>query len=283
MKKTPALGRGMNALIPERREEDFREIDVTRIRPNPYQPRTTFREEALAELAASIRTSGVLQPILVTPTGDGYQIVTGERRFRAAVLAGKLKVPALVRTVDTRQMRLLALVENLQREDLNPIEESQGYHALLEAESLTQEEIAEKVGKDRATIANSLRLLKLPAEIQQYLRDGKLTAGHAKALLSVDGDAQAKKAARHIVARGLNVRQAERMAALLAKRKQKSTRPEQDPNTRAAQEALMRALQTKVEIRRVRRGGSIAIQFYSEDDLDRIFNLIVKARKSEGR
>lgn len=284
MKKTPALGRGMGALIPEKRATDeFREIETIKIKPNPYQPRTAFHEEALAEMAASIRENGVLQPIIVTHSGDAFQIVAGERRFRAAVMAGRRSVPAIIRTVDARQMRLLALIENLQREDLDPIEEAHGYQALLDADSLTQEEIAEKVGKDRTTIANSLRLLRLPGEVQQYLRDAKLTTGHAKALLGIDSDGAIKKAARSIVERGLSVRQAERMAGQIANKRQKQSSPDPDPNTRAAQEALMRALQTKVEIRRARRGGWVMIQFYTEEDLSRVYNLLLRARKPEGK
>lgn len=284
MKKTPALGRGMGALIPEKRATDeLREIETIKIKPNPYQPRTAFHEEALAEMAASIRENGVLQPIIVTHSGDAFQIVAGERRFRAAVMAGRRSVPAIIRTVDARQMRLLALIENLQREDLDPIEEAHGYQALLDADSLTQEEIAEKVGKDRTTIANSLRLLRLPGEVQQYLRDAKLTTGHAKALLGIDSDGAIKKAARTIVERGLSVRQAERMAGQTANKRQKQPSPDPDPNTRAAQEALMRALQTKVEIRRARRGGWVMIQFYTEEDLSRVYNLLLRARKPEGK
>ncbi len=284
MKKTPALGRGMGALIPEKRTTDeLREIETIKIRPNPYQPRTAFHEEALVEMAASIRENGVLQPIIVTHSGDAFQIVAGERRFRAAVMAGRRSVPAIIRTVDARQMRLLALIENLQREDLDPIEEAHGYQALLDADSLTQEEIAEKVGKDRTTIANSLRLLRLPGEVQQYLRDAKLTTGHAKALLSIDGDGAIKKAARTIVERGMSVRQAERLAGQIANKRQKQSSPDPDPNTRAAQEALMRALQTKVEIRRSRRGGWVMIQFYTEEDLSRVYNLLLRARKAEGK
>lgn len=284
MKKTPALGRGMGALIPEKRAtEEFREIETIKIKPNPYQPRTAFHEQALAEMAASIRENGILQPIIVTHSGDAFQIVAGERRFRAAVMAGRRSVPAIIRTVDTRQMRLLALIENLQREDLDPIEEAHGYQALLDAESLTQEEIAGKVGKDRTTVANSLRLLRLPGEVQQYLRDAKLTAGHAKALLGIESDGLMKKAARTIVDRALSVRQAERLAAHIANKRQKPTSPDPDPNTRAAQEALMRALQTKVEIRRARRGGWVMIQFYTEEDLSRVYNLLLRARKPEGK
>ncbi|MBI2839611.1 MAG: ParB/RepB/Spo0J family partition protein [Acidobacteria bacterium] len=284
MKKTPALGRGMGALIPEKRTTDeLREIETIKIKPNPYQPRTAFHEEALAEMAASIRENGVLQPIIVTHSGDAFQIVAGERRFRAAVMAGRRSVPAIIRTVDARQMRLLALIENLQREDLDPIEEAHGYQALLDADSLTQEEIAEKVGKDRTTVANSLRLLRLPGEVQQYLRDAKLTTGHAKALLSIDSDGAIKKAARTIVERGMSVRQAERLAGQIANKRQKQPSPDPDPNTRAAQEALMRALQTKVEIRRSRRGGWVMIQFYTEEDLSRVYNLLLRARKPEGK
>ncbi|MEW6363401.1 MAG: ParB/RepB/Spo0J family partition protein [Acidobacteriota bacterium] len=281
MKKVPALGRGMGALIPEKRE-DFREIEVERIRPNPYQPRTAFPEASLAELTASIRSNGVLQPVLVTPAGDGYQMVAGERRFRAAVAAGLRRIPALVRKVDAQQQRLLALVENLQREDLDPIEEAEGYQALVDFHSLSHEEISQRVGKDRSTVANSVRLLRLPAEVKNLIREGKLSAGHAKALLAIDGDGDIKRAARVIVERGLSVRQAERLAGQHGKKGKKGPKADPDPNTRAAQEALIRALQTKVEIRRSRRGGQIVIHFYSEDGLDKLYNLLVKGLKRAG-
>lgn len=286
MKKQPALGRGMGALIPEKREEEFVRIEITRIKPNPYQPRETFAEEALADLAASIKEHGIIEPIIVNPASDGYQIVAGERRFRAAVIAGLRKVPALIRPCDSRQMRIMALVENLQREGLNPIEEARGYHDLISAESLTQEDVAQKVGKDRATVANALRLLRLPSEVQDFVRQGKLSAGHAKALLGLDSDGEVKKTARLVAQRFLSVRQTEQLVARSSKKKggkQNAASSDGDPNTRAAQEALMRALQTKVEIRRARRGGRIMITFYSEEDLDRIYGLLVRARKSEAK
>ncbi len=280
-KKMPALGRGMGALIPEKRDEEFRELEVDRIRPNPYQPRATFSPEKLEELASSIKANGVLQPILVRPTHDGFQIVHGERRFRAAVMAGLRRIPALIRKIEDRQMHLLALVENLQREDLDPIEEALGYQALVNGHSLTQEEISERVGRDRSTITNSLRLLRLPSDVQQYLRDKKITAGHAKAILSLDSEGEMRKTARLVVEKSLSVRQAERLSSKVPRNERSSV--ERDPNTRAAEEALMRALGTKVEIKRAKRGGRISIQYYSEDDLDRLYNLLLKAKKSEGR
>jgi len=281
-RRMPALGRGMGALIPERREEEFRELEVERIKPNPYQPRQSFAPEKLDELAASIRATGVLQPILVRPIGsDGFQIVHGERRFRAAVLAGLRRIPSVIRKIEDRQMHLLALIENLQREDLDPIEEALGYQALMSAHNLTQEDISERVGRDRTTITNTLRLLRLPGEIQQNLREKKLSTGHAKALLSLDSDGEIRKAARLIVEKSLSVRQAER---LVSHRNRKGRDPaERDPNTRAAEEALMRALGTKVEIKRSRRGGRIHVHFYSEEDLDRLYNQLLKGRKSEAR
>lgn len=281
-KRLPALGRGMGALLPVQREEELRQIEIERLKPNPYQPRVAFAPEKLDELASSIRASGVLQPILVRPSSDGaFQIVHGERRFRAAVMAGMTRIPALVRKLDDREMHLLSLIENLQREDLNPIEEARGYQALADAHSLTQEQISERVGRSRTTITNALRLLRLPEDVQTFLREGQLTSGHAKALLALESEGEMRRAARAIIERSLSVRQAERLAS--RGRRKSSRAGGNDPNTRAAEEALMRVLQTKVEIRRGRRGGTLRIRFYGEEDLDRIYGLIIKGKKSDGK
>jgi ParB family transcriptional regulator, chromosome partitioning protein len=281
MTKKPVLGRGLSALIPgkdDRAREGVREADLSQLRPSRFQPRTDFDAKALSELAQSIRANGLVQPIVVAPAPDGgFTILAGERRFRAAREAGLSRVPVVVRPVPTDAERLeLALVENLQREDLNPMEEAAAFGRLREEFHLTQEKIAERVGKERSTVANALRLLKLPQNVRDLVRSGELSAGHAKAILSLSGPDDQSALAREIIRRSLSVRQAETRAAGMGEKAPKVLREKRrDPFTRDAEEKLSRRLHAKVALRRRRRGGSIAIEFSSEEDLIRLFELLI--------
>lgn len=283
MTKKPALGRGLSALIPTSRDGEPRSglltVPLDRLDANPRQPRTHFDEEGIEELARSIRKAGVLQPILVTRSGDRYRILAGERRARAARAAGMKEIPVIVREgLADRDHLLLALVENIQRRDLTALEEAGAYKHLREEFGLTQEEIAERVGKDRATVANALRLLKLPAEIRKALEEGALTAGHARALLPLPSAADQEKLAREFVRRGLSVRAAEaRVAAALKGDARKGRRGRRvDADTHDAELRLGRALGTKVEIHRRRRGGDLRLFFYSEEELIGLFERLME-------
>ncbi len=286
MTKKPALGRGLSALIPGKREGEpgmgLLTVPLDRLDANPRQPRRRFNEDGLEELARSIRKTGILQPLLVTRVGDRYRILAGERRARAARAAGLSEVPVVVREgLQDRDHLLLALVENLQREDLTALEEAEAYHHLRGEFGLTQEEIADRVGKDRTTVANALRLLKLPAEVRVALEAGTLSAGHARALLALGSAADQEKLAREFVRRGLSVRAAEARVASLAKGETKHRRTDRrvDADTRDAELRLSRALATRVEIHRRRRGGDVRVFFYSEDELIGFFDRLVKGAK----
>ena len=281
------LGRGLDALIerpeppPEapsadRQEHGIRTLPVAALKPNRLQPRTTFDETELESLAESIRAQGLVQPLVVTSDGDGsYSIVAGERRWRAARRAGLEEVPVLVREhLDDRSRLELALVENLQRSDLNALEEAEAYQALQERFGLSQEEIALRVGKGRTTITNALRLLKLPAEIRELLREGRLTAGQARPLLSRAGSEEQIALARRAVREDLSARQLERLAAP-PERPKKAPR-QVEVNTAAAEERLTRRLQTRVEIRRRGKGGQLQIHFHSEEELIRLYDLMME-------
>ena len=283
--KRQPLGRGLSALLPGKEEKlersglsGQREVDVAKIRPSRLQPRTHFRAESLAELAKSIRANGIVQPILVAPAENGeFTILAGERRFRAAKQAGLSRVPVILRVPRNDEERLeLALIENLQREDLNPMEEAAAYGRLREEFHLTQEQIAEKVGKDRSSVANSLRLLRLPAQVRDLIRGGELSAGHAKAIAALSSADDQVRLAEEIVRRALSVRAAEARAAAMSKpamavRKEKK----RDPFSRDAEEKLSRRLHTRVELHRRRRGGSISIDFGSEEELIRLFEILI--------
>lgn len=275
-----ALGKGLSALLGDAKppEERLVELDIDLIDPNNHQPRTRFSEEKLRELAASIKTNGIVQPVVVRRRGLRYQLIAGERRWRAAQLAGLSKIPAIIRDVADSQLLELSLIENIQREDLNPIEEAHAYQRLIEGLRLTQEEIAQRVGRDRSSVTNYLRLLKLPQEIQKLVEDEKLSMGHARALLALPSPQQQKHVASEILSRSLSVRETERMIQRLlttgGKRKTTSAHVG-DPNIRAAEEKLCRWLGTKVRIIPNGRGGRIEIEYYSDSDLDRIFTLIM--------
>jgi ParB family chromosome partitioning protein len=274
--KRPALGKGLSALIPDAPEPKAGtlEIDIDRLAPNPFQPRKAFDAAGLEELAASIRTHGVIQPILVRRDGSAFLIIAGERRWRAAQLAGLLKVPVVVKDIAAGQeVRALewALIENLQRENLNPIEEALGYRRLADEFSLTQEQIAAAMGKDRSSVANTLRLLRLPQPVRDLVGGGTLSMGHARALLALESDEAITKASRDVVSRGMSVREAEALVKRLTAAPREKTAPKPDVHTREAEQQLRLRLGTPVRIVRVRKGGRIEIDFRSEDELQRIY------------
>lgn len=274
-----ALGRGLEALIPVRREEPgVVEIPLAEIRPSPFQPRKRFEDKRLDELAASIRSQGILSPVIVRQVPGGYELVAGERRVRAAERAGLERVPAVVREVSNAGMLEVALIENLQREDLNPIEEADVYRRLTEEFGLTQEEVATRVGRDRASITNTLRLLKLPPRVQGDLIDGTLSAGHGRALLALEGRELQLKAREAVVRRALSVRATELMVKRLKATPagQRTILRRQPPDLAQAEEQLRRALATKVRIVRTGRRGRIEVEFYSEEDLDRLIQKICR-------
>ena len=285
MTQKKVLGRGLEALIPQRGEadpvrDDLAQIPISQITPNPHQPRKAFNETSIEELARSVREHGIVQPIVVTRTGDShYRLIAGERRLRAAQRAGLQTVPAVIKELlkegDSLQ---IALIENIQREDLNPIEEAGAYHQLHEEFGLTQEEISRRVGKERSTVANFLRLLRLPDSVKELLAGGQLSMGHARALLSVDSAKRQEQLAERVVKRDLNVRQTEMLAATTSAKPVKRAKPK-DVFTRDAEEKLTRSLRTKVDIDRRRRGGVIHIRFASEDDLIRIFDELTGRRR----
>ena len=276
--KKKVLGRGLEALIPEAKltESPLNEIDIDRIAPNPNQPRLNFDEGRLEELAASIRENGILQPVLVRPLDNGYQLIAGERRLSAAQRAGMLKIPAVIRDVPDNRLLELALVENIQREPLNPMEEAQAYQRLMEATNGTQEQIAERLGKDRSTIANSLRLLKLPQSVARLVSEGQLTPGHARALLASNASSsEMAKIAAIIIDKGWSVREAERWA----KRQAKSPQPKkiQDPNETAAADHLRIILGAKVEIvSKSKDSGEIRIHYFSQEELMRLYSILTE-------
>jgi ParB family chromosome partitioning protein len=269
------LGRGLGALIPDfesTKDSPRLQLEVNRIVPNPIQPRRSFDETKMDELAASVREKGILQPLLVRRSGDGYELIAGERRLRAAVKAGLREVPVVVREASNGETLQLALIENLQREDLNPIEEAAAYQRLQKEFDLTQEEIARKVGKSRPTVANSMRLLVLPEEVQQMVGAGKLPAGQARALLGLENEAILLTAVREVVAKGLSTRETEKLVRRLKLGRRRTEAPISDPDLRSLIERLQRCLGTKVRlVHRGRSGrGKIVIEYYSAADLERV-------------
>jgi ParB family chromosome partitioning protein len=279
------LGRGLGALIPQREKTEappapaapqtgLMYVPIEQIAPNPLQPRKTFNDASIDELSRSVAEHGIIQPLVVTRSGDQkYKLIAGERRYRAAQKAGLTTVPIVVKEeMGEGDALQVALIENIQREDLNPIEEALAYHQLHEEFGLTQEEIARRVGKERSTVANFLRLMKLPDPVKKLLASGQLSMGHARALLAVDNAKKQEQLAERVVKRNLNVRQTEMLAAESSPNKTVEKKEEKDVFTRDAEEKLQRSLRTKVEIDRKRRGGVIHIRFASEDDLIRIFD-----------
>jgi len=270
-----ALGKGLDALIPDK-GDNMVNLEINRILPGKQQPRRVFHEGALKELSVSIKERGVLQPIIVSRTGDGtFNLIAGERRWRAAMLAGLKKIPALIKNVASKDALEIALIENIQREDLNPIETAEAFNRLQQDFHMTQEGLAEKVGKERATVANYLRLLKLPDEIKDMLYNGTLSMGHARALLSIEGRLNQAEAARKIIKKGLSVREAERLA-------KKPSRPMQaagdnDPQIQHLEERLKKSLGTKVRlIQKNKKSGRIEIEYYSLEELDRLLDILMQ-------
>jgi ParB family chromosome partitioning protein len=301
------LGKGLDALLEEAGASDFFDqspampahslpagmeqtsagafvVDIDRLKPNPQQPRTDFDEEALGELAASIRENGVIQPVIIEDAGDGsFYIIAGERRTRAARLAGLRQIPAVLKQYSEERKLEIALIENIQRENLNPVEEAQAYEKLMRLRNLTQEETADLVGKKRPTVANALRLLKLPADMRSALAAGKLTAGHARALLSVDNAADQRALFTRILGSGLSVREAEQYAVSLKSKHNAASKtaampsaPERDPDFAALEQQFIDALGTKVALKGGFDRGDIQIEFFSKDDLERIYSLIAE-------
>jgi ParB family chromosome partitioning protein len=294
------LGRGLSALLgdekPPTQTESVAqaaprpnaELDIDLIDPNPDQPRADFTEAELDELAASIRSNGVVQPIVVRPRGNRYQIVAGERRWRAAQRAELRRIPAVIRDVADEKLLELALIENIQRQELNPIEEANAYRRLLATTGLTQDELAARVGKERSLIATSLRLLRLPEDVQRLIIERKLSLSHGRALLLINDAETQRRLANEIVSKQLSVRDVERLAKAASRARRASTGGKEtaptvsDPNLRAAETKLMRHLSTNVRIVPARRGpgGKIELEYYGPDDLDRLYQMLLSAKPS---
>lgn len=283
-----ALGRGLSALLGEDSdkqtggEEGFIEIDIDLIIPNAEQPRTRFTEANLEELTQSIKVNGVVQPILVRKKGNGYELVAGERRWRASQRAGLTKIPAVVKDISDDKILELALVENIQRQELNAIEEARAYKKLIEMIGLTQEMVASRVGKDRTFIANYLRILKLPDDIQDLVSEEKISVGHARALLMVDNSDAQRRVARSIMEMTLSVRETEKAVKRISRGETEvvektQVKPKEDPNLKAAETKLRRKFSTQIRIVPDTKGtgGKIEFEYYGQDDLDRIYRMLL--------
>ena len=281
--KRMALGKGLGALIPDMGQEEARSVlycGIEEVLPNRSQPRKHFDESKLQELAESIKEKGILEPLIVRRVGQGYEIIVGERRWRAAQKAGLKEVPVLVKEVGGREALEISLIENLQRENLNPIEEADGFRRLIEEFSLSQEDLATRVGKDRTTVANTLRLLKLPPDMREHLLQNRMTPGHARAILSLDIREKQKELCALILQKGLSVREAEALAKRLSG---KHGRPavsdrkkvELESQLKALQDSLRRHLGTKVQIMQKGKRGKVEIEYYSPEDLERIVEAIL--------
>jgi ParB family chromosome partitioning protein len=287
VEKRPALGRGLSALIPDlppvappASGERALDVDIDRLRPNKFQPRTDMNDERIEDLSRSIRSNGIIQPIVVRRVpgeAQGYEIVAGERRWRAAQRAGLMKVPVVVRDIPESRLLAVALIENIQREDLNPIEEAVAYRRLADEFQLTQEQIADAVGKDRSSIANHVRLLRLPQEVRASVASRAISMGHARALLALPDEASQLRLGRDIVAKSLSVREVEALVKKGSEEDGKTGKADRkaDANTRAAEDKLRLALGTRVRINRRGKGGRIEIEFVSEDELQRIYERLV--------
>jgi len=274
-----ALGKGLSALIPDldRKPDDGRrviEIPLTKIEPNPFQPRMEFDKAGIEELKQSILAKGVIQPIIVKKAGDRYQVIAGERRVRAVKEAGFETIPALVMDVESSEEMLeLALVENVQREDLNPVDEARAYRTLMDRYNLTQEEIARRVGKDRSTVANLMRLLRLSPEVQERLIEGQISMGHARALLSIEDESLQVELCNRAIKERWSVRRMEK-AAKSKGSQQRAREPRKSPIIASIEDELRRIFGTAVRIKRGRKKGSIEIEFYSDDDLERVLDIL---------
>ncbi len=277
------LGKGLNALIPTMDDDrqGVEDISINSIRPNPFQPRKDFDEEKIKELAASIQEHGLIQPIVVRAKGDFYELIAGERRWRAIKMLGRQTIPAIIKEYTDGQMLEIALIENLQREDLNPIEEASAYRTLMEEFNLTQEELSNRIGKSRSVIANTLRLLNLPAEVQGMLEEGSITTGHGRTLASLENEGLQVKLARKIANEHLNVRDTEKIVKRLINgtdmiRKAAVEKEERDVLLLDIEDRLKQILGTKVKIVKGRNKGKIVIEYYSKDEFERIIETIFK-------
>jgi len=277
-----ALGKGLSALIPEKTQLDASEtiahIKTAQIKNNNMQPRTAFDKSALADLVASIKEKGVLQPILVRKKGAGYEVVAGERRLRAARQLGMPEVPAVIRDVDDKEALVIALVENIQREELNPVEEAHAFQRLIDEFNFTQDAVAQAVGKDRSTISNILRLLKLPKEIQKSIAEGLFSFGHARTLLAIESDGERMRLYLHVMKHDTSVRELEQLVkrGAVGKGKKKKMPDSRDPYVVAIEEDMQKILGTKVRITSQKKRGKIEIEFYSPTDLERICHILKK-------
>jgi len=288
--KRKALGKGLSALLPESpgATEGQTEVDIDRIDPNPFQPRQQIEESTLGELADSLTKQGLMQPVVVRRVGARYQLIAGERRWRAARLAGFTRVPVVLRQVPEEQLLELALVENIQREELNPIEEAGAYQRMIAELGWSQEQIAERVSKDRSTVANLLRLLKLPSVIRDAIAAQHLSPGHARPLLALRGADAQIELAREVVEKGLSVREVEQrvksqLAAVgaPAKGRKKTAPPASDPNTRAAEDRLRQVLGTRVRIVRKGKAGTIELSYHSEEELGRLYEILLRGARGK--
>ena len=286
--KRPALGRGLSALIPDApptspapsvatAERGF-DVDTDLLRPNKFQPRGRMDDAKIEDLARSIMANGIIQPIVVRRVESGYEIIAGERRWRAAQRAGLLKVPVAVRDIPEDRLLAAALIENIQREDLNPLEEAQAYRRLADEFHLTQDQIADAVGKDRSSVANYVRLLRLPHELRDDIAAGSLSMGHARALLSLPDAAAQLRVGRDVVAKQLSVRETEALVKKAVEPERKKEEPQKDVHTRAAEDRLRFVLGTRVRIIRKRKRGRLEIDFGSEDELQRIYVQLTEGR-----
>ena len=300
--KKRALGKGLDSLIPKAPRQPpkitlsdaepatataapdagLHQIDLDLIRPNARQPRQDFDEAALEALAGSLKSQGVIQPVIVRPVGDGrYELVAGERRWRAAQQAGLMKIPALIRSETPDRALELALIENVQREDLNPIEEAEAYRTLIQEMGLTQAEVAERVGKQRSTISNMIRLLGLPRAVQKLVRTGDLSMGHARAVAGLESHALQTRLAEQAVQRGASVRQLETWVSQQVRSKpaEPKAAPPRDPNIAAAEDGLQRAVGTKVRIIQGKEGGRIELHFHNTEEMNRVYDLLIQASR----
>ncbi|MCF8023959.1 MAG: ParB/RepB/Spo0J family partition protein [Desulfobacteraceae bacterium] len=282
-KRKTGLGKGLDALFPEiengagGRETDYFSCDISLIKPNPCQPRRQFDQEDLEELAESVRAHGVLQPLLVRETGNDYQLVAGERRLRAAKMAGLYTIPVVVKSIKDDELLAFSIIENIQRADLNAMEEAEAYQRLLDEFGLTQDQVASRVGKSRSAVANFLRLNHLSDEVKDYLRERSLSMGHARALLASRTPAVQREACRAILAKGLSVRESEKLVARLNKESQGAANRNpgpQDIHIAGLEEDLGRRFGTKVKIKRSGKKGRVEIEFYDDNDLDRLLSLM---------
>lgn len=273
-----ALGKGLGAFIPDEfsilKDERFAELEVEDVRPNPFQPRLKFDDQTIDELAQSIRETGIVQPVIVAPEDDHYKIIVGERRWRAAQRAGLRKIPVLIRNIPLEKQLEVSLIENIHREELNALEIAQAYQRLIDDHGYAQSELADKVGKDRTSVTNYLRLLKLPAEIQDRLMDGAISMGHARAMLALEEQSAQLYACRQVIDRGLSVRNTEALVNRLKKKAPRAQRSLADPDLHALQEEMLKALGTKVVVSGNRNKGVLKIYYFSLDDLNRIYDRI---------